>query len=349
MKKIIGLVLSSAIFFMMVGEVPAGWFDDTTKSVNKKIGDLNRAIGGVNRSVDGINRSVDGINRTKKKIKTLKGDKNPSARHSSTQNQNPSGVGVGNPGYTPSAQKEAVGSDFGNHRQEATIKYSMLELYTGMPVAEAEKFVRQHLDVGAVYEYDERNKTSSNNIYPFAKIFESRNKKEAIALYSSPWRSDLLSGASRSKIYEEPQRSAIEASLAEKYGKPVRSGLWGDFSGVDWICRSFGNTKNEFSSEYLNNVEGDGPLDILSRLRGSFSIIKGVSLETSVTTRKLQTCLPTVTATFGKSKSGSVVTIAIFDHTIALENFLSDYVARKQKAADAREKQIQNKDPGMKF
>ena len=341
MQKIIGLVLSSAIFFMMVGKVEAGWFDDTTKSVNKKLRDLNRAIGGVNRSVDGVNRA-------KKKIKTMKGAKNPNDKHSSTQNQNQSGVSAGNPDYTPSIQEEAIGSDFGSHRQEDAKKFSMLELYTGMPVAEAEKFVRQHLDVGAVYEYDESNKTSSNNIYPFAKIFESRNQKEAIALYSSPWRSDLLSGASRSKIYEEPQRSAIEAGLIEKYGKPIRSGLWGDFSGVDWICRSFGNTKNEFSSEYLNNIEGDGQLELLPRLRGSFSTIKGVNLETSVTTRKLKTCLPAVTAKFGKSKSGSVVTIAIFDHSIALENFLSDYVARKQESADEREKQMQ-KDPGMKF
>ncbi len=311
MKKIIGLVLSSAIFFMMVGEVKAGWFDDTTKSVNKKLRDLNRAIGGVNRSVDGVNRA-------KKKIKTMRGTKNPNDRHSSTQNQNQSGVSAGNPDYTPSAQEEAIGSDFGSHRQEDAKKFSMLELYTGMPVAEAEKFVRQHLDVGAVYEYDESNKTSSKNIYPFAKIFESRNQKEAIALYSSPWRSDLLSGATRSKIYEEPQRSAIEAGLAEKYGKPIRSGLWGDFSGVDWICRSFGNMKNEFSSEYLNNVEGDGQLDSLPRLRGSFSTIKGVNLETSVTARKLKTCLPAVTAKFSKSKSGNVVTITIFDHTVAL-------------------------------
>jgi len=341
MKKIIGLVLCSAIFFMMVGEVEAGWFDDTTKSVNKKLRDLNRAIGGVNRSVDGVNRA-------KKKIRALKGEKNSNDRHSSTQHQNQSGVSAGIPDNTPSAQKETIGSDFGSRRLEDAKKYGMLELYTGMPVAEAEKFVRQHLDVGAVYEYDESNKTSSHNIYPFAKIFESRNQKEAIALYSSPWRSDLLSGASRSKTYEEPQRTAIEVGLAEKYGKPIRSGLWGDFSGVDWICRTFGNTKNEFSSEYLNNVEGDGQLELLPRLKGSFSTVKGVNLETSVTTRKLRTCLPAVTAKFSKSKSGRVVTIAIFDHAIALENFLSDYVARNQEAVDEREKQMQ-KNPGMKF
>jgi hypothetical protein len=93
MKKVNGLVINFAIFFLVVGGVEAGWLDDATKSVNKSLRDLNQAI-------DGMNRSVDGVNRTKKKIKTLKGPQSsvntPSAPNQnqspqSNQNQFPNG------------------------------------------------------------------------------------------------------------------------------------------------------------------------------------------------------------------------------------------------------------------
>ncbi len=201
------------------------------------------------------------------------------------------------------------------HRQQVASKFEMLGMRVGMPVAEAEKAVRDYMDVGAVFVFDKRKQQVSSvlGLYRYAKLFQAKGGREAIGLYWSPWHSDKVTGISRVIRYQESQRLAIEAALIDKYGQPSlgtalamkgkstssRSQMgWGELGGDRRSCRIEDYVWDaDNGRRFVQLVEGSGKLERFPSLLLNISAYGDVEKDGEVR-RMMQRCLPAVTATF---------------------------------------------------
>jgi len=125
--------------------------------------------------------------------------------------------------------------------------HDIVGIQLGMSFDDADKIIREHMDVGNVFYADRswsaEESAGNPRLYSSGIVYESKDAKEVIALYDdAPSAKKIVLGAIRQVVFEKgtvkpPQ---IFASAKQKYGAPElaagKSQYWGDGSEIAPNC-----------------------------------------------------------------------------------------------------------------
>jgi hypothetical protein len=363
MKTINGLVINYTIFFLMVGGVEAGWLDN-----------LNDAIDKLNKAVGGVNQPVDGEQKTQEEAGELQGLENsdntpysiPNQNQLPKQGQTQFPQGNQNKSSSPDRSQSGWETMEESFAQAPTGAYGtdIIGIRLGMSLQEAEKRIRENMEVGAVLKTKVAEQNSINDLNPYQsfKVFTSVDSNQSIILYTEPDITDNVVGIVRLFKFDSPMfegRKKIPHLLTNKYSPPNKSSYYNDFSwDLAWGNDS-GNSKCHLPIQqekwYLaENVEFDvieANVDMKGDLRNKIppyrpTIPKMIGLKkkgftgiesSSEFIDKVGSCGPILSVRLGDANMWMV----LVDHRSYLA-YLKKPMTTREKTTDSKNTEVSN-------
>lgn len=233
-------------------------------------------------------------------------------------------------------------------RRDALRNADVIGIRPGMPVAEAEKIIREHMVVGWVGELadDAPGVRSPNRPYNYFRTFISNDGSEHVALYWHPEISNKLQGVTRTLVLPDKMSDeAVLTSLKNKYGtdllvpsQKTPAWVWTVDFGASKRLRQLSNPTKEdrfrmgpcqasiqgkIRIRWLDILEGE---PITSSIQRRFPSSAGTTASIRVNGGKSGTykqpqwevtqwkeCGPTVSANVNSSNLGKVLEVGLFD------------------------------------
>lgn len=237
-------------------------------------------------------------------------------------------------------------------RREALHKADVIGIRIGMDVREAERIIREHMNVGWIGELSAdapaSRTRSANRPYSYFKTYISADGSEHVALFWHPEISERLMAVTRTLMLpKETQEDAVLAQLKDKYGTDVlvssnkrESWVWTANYGEAPALKHTANPTDESRFRIFRmgqcyaTVQGAfriSSLDIIEGEPVTFDVLR--RLPSGVNTKNIEVgggrggnyrepqwdpdvwkkCGPTISAAINSSKSGKILSVGIFD------------------------------------